>query len=222
MTLVPIPWQPRLYLTPSTLELLDRASTYYGDDLYLYDADYRRISPAWRSYAQQATAYRNWRNGTGPLASSPDSGQRNHMRGAAFDLRLTTARVQQACRRAGLIRDTAEPWHWNDPDWPYMPIIKTRTATASGTITPLTPRSFDVATVYYNTDTQVKGKTVDGKTMFALAGDSPGTDANWLQSSSLAIARSWVKAHGGANVPLNSVAFERFRTLYLQPVRTTT
>lgn len=126
--LVPIPWQRHLYLTPSTLDLLDRASTFYGDDLYLNDYQWRTISPAWRSYKQQKTAYDKFRAGKGPVASNPDTGQRNHMRGAGFDLKLTTARAQQACRRAGLIRDPHEPWHWNDPDWASMPIIKTRTA----------------------------------------------------------------------------------------------
>lgn len=130
-TLVPIPWQRHLYLTPSTLALLEKASDYYGDDLYLYDADYKRISPAWRSYSQQATAFKKWLKRIGPVASNPDTGQRSHMRGAAFDLRLSTARAQQACRRAGLIRDPAEPWHWNDPHWASMPIIKTRVSPLS-------------------------------------------------------------------------------------------
>lgn len=147
--LVRIPWQKHLFLTPSTLALLERASTYYGDDLYLYDAEYTRISPAWRSYAQQKAARNRWLAGQGPYASDPDTGQRNHMRGAAFDLRLTTARVQQACRRAGLVRDPGETWHWNDPAWASMPIIKTRVTLADLVTIPLpTAKDLEMRIIY--------------------------------------------------------------------------
>jgi hypothetical protein len=55
MTLVPIPWQPYLSLTPSTLALLVAASKRVGADLYLYGAE-----SAWRSYASQAAKYRRF------------------------------------------------------------------------------------------------------------------------------------------------------------------
>jgi hypothetical protein len=57
------------------------------------------------------------------------------MRGGAFDLINTDAATQAACRAVGLVRDKKEAWHWNNPRWASMPIIKTNTATSSGTIT---------------------------------------------------------------------------------------
>lgn len=119
--LVPIPWQPHLYLTPHTLAYLVRASGYYGQNLYVASPD-----GAWRSFARQLFYWLRWLRAHLIPASNPVSGPRFHMRGAAFDLIGTSARVQAACRRAGLVHDPVEDWHWNDPNWASMPIIRTR------------------------------------------------------------------------------------------------
>jgi hypothetical protein len=122
--LVAIPWQPEYFLTPDTLALLVAA----GDRL----ATQLRVTDAWRSYAQQAYYYDQFLHHGGPPASSPEPpGQRNHMRGAAFDLQRTDSRAQDACRAVGLRRDAIEAWHWNNPNWANMPIIPTHTI-ASG------------------------------------------------------------------------------------------
>lgn len=122
--LVPIPWQPNYFLTPDTLALLKAA----GDRLQTQ----LRVTDAWRSYAQQAYYYDQFLHHGGPPASSPEPpGQRNHMRGAAFDLQRTDSIAQAAARAVGLIRDAVEPWHWNNPNWRNMPIIPTHTI-ASG------------------------------------------------------------------------------------------
>ena len=118
--LVPIPWQPDLKLRPETLALLVAASKRVGRNLYLYGSN-----SAWRSYRQQSALYVAYKNGTGNIASNPDIGPRQHMRGAAFDLRDTSSRVQRACKAVGLIRDPAEAWHWNHPNWRNMPVIET-------------------------------------------------------------------------------------------------
>lgn len=131
--LVPIPWQPSLYLTPHTLTYLVLASRYYGSNLYVASPD-----GAWRSFARQLVYWLRWLRYRLIPASSPVNGPRFHMRGAAFDLVLTTDRVQRACRRAGLIRDPAEEWHWNDPNWASMPIIRTRLSLSSLTVSLLT------------------------------------------------------------------------------------
>lgn len=122
--LVPIPWQPGYYLTPDTLAYLVAAGAKLGTQLTVVDA--------WRSYAEQAYYYDQYLHHGGPPASNPDTGQRNHMRGAAFDLARTDAAVQAACRSVGLIRDAAETWHWNNPNWANMPIIPTNTTTTGG------------------------------------------------------------------------------------------
>ena len=134
--LVPIPWQPAYYLTPSTLARLIRASQILGHNIIVVDA--------WRSYAQQKSywdAYQAYLKGGpyAPTASNPDTGQRNHMRGAAFDARDTDGNTQSACRQAGLIRDNQESWHWNDPNWGNMPIIPTNIITTGEQPKPLPP-----------------------------------------------------------------------------------
>lgn len=134
--LVPIPWQSGYFLTPDTLAYLTAASNRLQTILYVNDA--------WRSYAEQKyywDKYVAYLNG-GPYAapaSNPDTGQRNHMRGAAFDLVRIDAATQAACRAVGLIRDADESWHWNNPNWANMPIIPTNTTTAGGGSTPLPP-----------------------------------------------------------------------------------
>lgn len=133
--LVPIPWQPTLLLTPRTLALLVAASNRLGRRIFLNGSD-----AAWRSYARQAYLYNGWvkRLPGFNVASSPDPpGQRNHMRGAAFDTLQTDGATQAACRGVGLIRDSAEAWHQNDPNWANMPIIPVNTTTAGGGSTPI-------------------------------------------------------------------------------------
>lgn len=143
MALVPIPWQPHLFLTPDTLALLVAASARRGRNLYLVGDD-----AAWRPYEVQARYYRAWvayqaylRGGKwapkANPASDPDVGMRQHLRGAAFDLRDTDPTTQAACRAVGLVRDGTEAWHWNNPRWASMPIIKTNTAVSSGNVTPI-------------------------------------------------------------------------------------
>lgn len=122
-TLVPIPWQPGYYLTPDTLSLLIAA----GNKLQTQF----QVADAWRSYAEQAYYYDQYKNHGGNIASSPDSGQRNHMRGAAFDLARTDASAQAACHSVGLLRDPDESWHWNNPYWANMPIIPTNPNTST-------------------------------------------------------------------------------------------
>lgn len=115
--LVSIPWQPELKLHPDALALLQAASKRVGRNLYLYNGD-----SAWRSYARQKALWDAYLAG-GNIASNPDTGQRSHMRGAAFDLIDTSAAVQAACVAVGLKRDPKESWHWNHPNWANMPII---------------------------------------------------------------------------------------------------
>lgn len=117
--LVQVPWQPECWLTPDTLSYLVAASNRIGTELYINGSD-----GAWRAYAEQKRLYDLYLSGQGNVASNPDTGQRNHMRGAAFDLFRTDDEVQSVCRAVGLVRDADESWHWNNPNWVNMPIIK--------------------------------------------------------------------------------------------------
>lgn len=128
-TLVQIPWQPGYYLTPDTLAYLIAAGNKLNTRFVVNDA--------WRSYSEQAYYYDQYLHHGGPPASNPDTGQRNHMRGAAFDAERTDAAAQLAFRSVGLIRDGVETWHWNNPNWQNMPIILTNTSAAGGNSKPI-------------------------------------------------------------------------------------
>lgn len=128
-SLVQVPWQLECWLTPDTLALLGAAGEHAGEQLLIDGAD-----GAWRSYARQSYLYFGYVNHLPGFntASNPDTGQRNHMRGAAFDLRRTDPAAQAACRAVGLVRDSEESWHWNNPRWASMPIIPTLPTSAAG------------------------------------------------------------------------------------------
>jgi len=136
VNLVQVPWQPTLYLTPDTLDLLVRAGNKLGVKLYIYMAPDGPTDGAWRSWDRQNFLYHKALAG-GNIASNPNSGQRMHMRGGAFDLVRTDAAAQAACKAVGLIRDGVEKWHWNNPRLTSMPIIPTLTTPAGGNTTPI-------------------------------------------------------------------------------------
>jgi len=129
--LVQIPWQKKLWLTPRTLARLQDASRRLGRNIVLNN----NTDAAWRGYDQQMALF--IANGRNPAkANDPDRGQRAHMRGGGLDV-PTDAATQAAMKAAGFKRDANEPWHWNDPDIAFMPIIKTNTAAAGSSLSPL-------------------------------------------------------------------------------------
>jgi hypothetical protein len=121
--LVPIPWQPQYVLTPDTLTMLQLASAHAGHNI--------QVDDAWRSYAQQKYYYDGYINHQPGfnVASNPDTGQRNHMRGAAVD--ITDQADRGAMLTVGFTPDPVEWWHFNNPRWASMPIIPTNTDTTS-------------------------------------------------------------------------------------------
>lgn len=142
MSLVQIPWQPDLWLAPSTLGYLLKLRDRIG-----YNPFVVRSGGAWRAYYSQKYYWDGWvarRPGFSP-ASNPDTGPRQHMRGAAFDLLDTSAAMQRHCRALGLIREPSEAWHWNDPRWASMPVIKTNTSAAGGGSTPIDPKEYEMS-----------------------------------------------------------------------------
>lgn len=186
MTLVPIPWQPHLYLTPRTLGYLESASARVGRNLYLNDSQYTRISPAWRSYAQQKTAWDLFIAKKGPVASNPDTGQRSHMRGAAFDLRETTKAVRSACAAVGLIPDKDEAWHWNDPAWASMPIIPTLPSSGGGGLG--IQKEYDMPKLALD---PIR-KRSDGSNQYVVVGNGAPYDFNGTQSEANYLAGAGV------------------------------
>lgn len=120
MTLVPVPWQPHLYVHSDLLVKLQQIQQRLGRNPNLYP-----VLSGWRSYEQQKELWQRYLAGTGNPASNPDTGNRTHMRGVASDLADTSAEMQRACIAVGLQRDFAEAWHWQLPTWRDYPIIPT-------------------------------------------------------------------------------------------------
>lgn len=55
-------------------------------------------------------------------------------------------------------------------------------------------------------------------TLYALAGDSPGTSANWLETSDGAFANKLAETHGNAKL-LSPATWESWKTRYLEPLK---
>ena len=57
-------------------------------------------------------------------------------------------------------------------------------------------------------------------TQYALAGDSPGTPANWLETTAQSLANAWSDQVGGASAGLNEETWSAYKARYLAPVST--
>ena len=104
---------------------------------------------------------------------------------------------------------------------PYIVGARTRPAGGDATPFPIPVRANgdDMTTLYLNADTLVDGKAVNGTTVYAIAGDSPGTPANWLEvNPEIATAKSI--QIGGSAIRLSAANFEKFKARYLAPVAT--
>jgi hypothetical protein len=77
------------------------------------------------------------------------------------------------------------------------------------TIREIPRRKARAVTLYYM-------KTTTG-TLFALAGDSPGTPANWLETRDQAFANALAAQHGNA-AQLSAASFAAWKSLYLAPL----
>lgn len=95
---------------------------------------------------------------------------------------------------SGYAPDDENPAGWDI--WPAAPAVTKR-------------RGKTMATLYFNKTTRSE---------WALAGDSPGTPANWLTTNEQGVANQWAAAHGSA-VELYAESYEQFRQDYLSPVR---
>lgn len=117
-SLVNIPWQPGFKVTPRLLVRLQVASHLAGHNIIVDDAwrDFEEQLYYWNRYVAKTPGW--------TIASNPNDpkAQNNHLRGEAVDI------VNQSDRKfmlaAGFTADANEWWHFNDPDWASMPIIK--------------------------------------------------------------------------------------------------
>lgn len=113
--LVSVPYQPGYKATPETVARLMRACAIAGHNIILNDA--------WRRYAEQAYYWDQYLYHGGNDASNPDTGERSHMRGAAFD--IVNSGDRSAMLQAGFLPQSVEWWHFYEPGWQNMPIIMT-------------------------------------------------------------------------------------------------
>ena len=69
-----------------------------------------------------------------------------------------------------------------------------------------------MSTLYRDDSTLVKGKVVNGKTVYALAGDGTG-DAAWLELTTYTFAQALARVHGGS-VALSGGLFAEYKAKY--------
>jgi hypothetical protein len=86
---------------------MDAAARAAGLDLH--------VNSGYRTYAEQAQLYREYRNGTGNLAAPP--GRSTHGLGLSADINIPNSKVLSWLRenagKYGFVNDVpSEPWHW--------------------------------------------------------------------------------------------------------------
>lgn len=96
------------------------------------------------------------------------------------------------------------------------------TDSAGGGGTPITPSKpkRKKVTIYYYTDND-KSAANGGKPLeYALAGESPGTSANWIATTSASLKAEWSIVHG-AGVFLTKASYDSFKSRYLESLAVT-
>lgn len=166
---------------------------------------------AYRTRAQQGLLYRLYKSGAGSTAARP--GTSNHEGGRAVDVfnwaQFPTLRALMAVEQ--FTPDPYEPWHYNYTG----PAVRTA-AEKLKALLPI-PRRTTVSTLYRDDSTLVKGKAVNGQTLYALAGDGTG-DAAWLEFRTYTFAQDLARVHGNS-VPLSGGLFAEYKVKYTNAKR---
>jgi hypothetical protein len=154
--LVPVPWQPHLFVAPSYLARLQRASDLAGHKIALNSikSPTGRYLAAWRALEEAIYLYDLYKHHGGAVASNPYTGKRYHLRGAGGDIRDRADR--KAMLDAGFLPDPDEWWHFSDPNWAVMPIIAINTTTAGHGTTTISPKEEEDDDMYIISDGQAK------------------------------------------------------------------
>jgi hypothetical protein len=145
--LVRVPWDQRVWVEQATLTLLQAASRRAGHNIQLSSSGASLAAGegngGWRSWDAQNALYVGWINRWPGynVASNPDTGLRQHMRGAAVDIRYQSDR--QHMLAVGFKPDAGEWWHFNHPNWLNMPIIRNLAAAGLGS-TPINNEEDDL------------------------------------------------------------------------------
>lgn len=169
------------------------------------------VNSALRLYDEQKWFFDMWQAGVPGFnpADNPDELWRalGHVRGVALDITPTPERVRRL-EAAGLERPFPwESWHWAVPNVHRYALVHIIPATA-GAVAP-SRKKRTMATLY---------RTRDKKPTYALAGDSPCTEANWLQTGDPGLAVAWAKVHGDS-ISLDADTWNLYKTLYQTPTK---
>lgn len=165
-TLVRVPYDTRFYGTPRAVARLMRACQIAGHNIPLTDG--------WRSLEEQLYYWNRYINKQPgwTIASNPYTGQRNHMRGEAWDIEHIADRA--AMLAAGFTADDVEWWHFNDPDWASMPIIPDASGLALLTAIPITvPTKEEDMKYFIGGEVPETGKPNSGTLVFGGPGVVP-------------------------------------------------
>jgi len=212
LDIIPVPGHPGMFNRRAAVEAWQRAGspdvTYGG-----------------RLYGEQKRLYDLFRAGKGSPADNPDATWMPlaHCRFAAWDIRGITPTIRARLIRAGFIFPYSyEGWHCELPNVKQYAIVHTIPSTSGEAVKPLpkptpaptpapapTTRKATPVTLYRNDSTTPY--------TYALAGDSPGTPANWLVTTRADLARDWAAVHGSA-VPLDGPTFTAFAARYEAPL----
>ena len=95
---------------------------------------------------------------------------------------------------------------------PFAYIQNHLTAAAGGNSSPVRTGS-NAVTLYHR-----QGTT---PTLYALAGDSPGTPANWLETTAQSLANGWSDQIGGPSTGLNDETWALYKKSYLASLSST-
>ena len=115
-----------------------------------------------------------------------------------------TLRLDILARRFGWRRTiTGEPWH-------YQYDGSTASTAGGGGAGVAVRKGSTMTTLYY--------KEGSSPTLYALAGDSPGTPANWHETTGVALATSWSEQIGGSAALLSASTWDAWKADYLAPL----
>lgn len=166
------------------------------------------ITEAYRDLAEQRRVYALWQAGKGNLAAVPgtsnhgwaralDLGSRIHILGSAEQQWAAANGPAYGWQPTGLGFSQIEPWHFdfNPGGW-------------SGGSTPTPSRKRHSMSTLYR---------LEGQSLWALAGDSPGTPANWRETKLQSFANELAAQHGTA-ATLSRGTWDAWKADYLAPL----
>ncbi len=188
---------------------------HHGIDYGWYTA-----APDYRVYAAAAgTVTRVWETSTMGLIIEIDHGdgyrtRYNHLAGTLVQ-QGDQVKVGQHIGTMGNSGTAAAGTHLHFELWvngvrvdpaPYF----TTTAGAGGTSIIPERKKHTMASLYH--------KQNSAPTLYALAGDSPGTPANWLETTAQSLANAWSAQIGGPSAGINAETWDVYKADYLAPL----